>query len=216
MVDFHGVYHSNRVAHQFPIPGTAIAVEKRRSDFYSKRRLVLDEEVSKIVTRHQKSAKVKERKTRLENNLVFQAKVGDMLRRVERHIEDAAEVINGPKAPADIVIDGHKVPNNKENKGAATGEEDGEAAATSGEDSSQKPSPRQPAGSSSSSFSPEYVPSFWRLVKTGKSIHVANYLSTGFPHIDGREEKMGDTVLMYAVKHGDVEMVETLLKFKAR
>jgi hypothetical protein len=62
---------------------------------------------------------------------------------------------------------------------------------------------------------PKYVPSFWRLVLSGHCSHVANYLSTGFPHIDGKEPKQGNTVLMAAIKKGDADMVETLLRFNA-
>lgn len=54
-----------------------------------------------------------------------------------------------------------------------------------------------------------------RLVHAGKSNHVANYLSTGFPHIDGKEPKFGNTVLISAIRKGDVDMVETLLRFNA-
>ena len=56
------------------------------------------------------------------------------------------------------------------------------------------------------------MPTFWRLVHAGKCNHVANYLSTGFPHIDGREPKFGNTVLISAIRKGDVDMVETLLR----
>jgi len=67
----------------------------------------------------------------------------------------------------------------------------------------------------SSKFVTEYIPSFWRLVDTNNTVVVSNFLSTGFPHLDGREPQIGNTVLFHVIKKGWVKMTETLLRFGA-
>ena len=93
--DFQGRYHVNTIAHKFPIPGTALKKERERMRFNAVRPKIMDKKVSEIGKSHEKKAKVKERHKRLENNLVFQAKVGDMLRRVALTIEQANDVVEG-------------------------------------------------------------------------------------------------------------------------
>ena len=150
----------------------------------------------------------------------FQARVGDLLRRVESTIDSAANVVSGAsdkKAAAVVKPKGGFASEEDEEKAKEKRRMLKEAAANDDDASSQisLPSTQPTLNSQSSHFIPQYVPSFWRLVHSGKATHVANYLSTGFPHIDGIEPKYGNTVLISAVKKGDVDMVETLLRFNA-
>jgi hypothetical protein len=150
----------------------------------------------------------------------FQARVGDLLRRVESTIDSAADVVSGAsdkKAPKIVKPKGEFTSEEDKEKAKEKRRQLKEAAANDDDASSQisLPSTQSTLKSQSSQFVPQYVPSFWRLVHSGKATHVANYLSTGFPHIDGIEPKYGNTVLISAVKKGDVDMVETLLRFNA-
>lgn len=241
--DFHGVYHRSKIAHPFPVPGTVLTQEKKRRDHQDKRMGLMIKEVKKIEKKHMKVsargvsatlspylltlsppppplisqiAKGKERKQRLNSNIEFQARVGDLLRRVEGTIDKAAEVVADKKVEKAL---------NKP-KGEFQSEEDKEKAKekkkmlkeAAGDDDSSHfylPSTQQTINSQSSQFVPQYVPSFWRLVHSGKATHVANYLSTGFPHIDAVEPKYGNTVLVSSIKKGDVDMVEVLLRYNA-
>ena len=98
--DFQGLYHTHKISHNFPIPGTTLRKEQERIQFMKARGAVMDEKVKKITKNHEKLAKVKERKIRLATNLDFQSWVGDMIRRVGGVLESAQETVQGspPKA----------------------------------------------------------------------------------------------------------------------
>jgi len=176
---------------------------------------------------HKKTAHVKERHGRLEANLMFQTRVGDMIRRVAGVLDDAESQVNGedaktltpPKAGAGGVPqqfqsdeDGggvmgtSKEAQRQKERNAGIGDDVVEHDIAEGANA---------AKAAKLANEPKYVPSFWRLVQAGHCSHVANYLSTGFPHIDGKEPKQGNTVLMASIKRGDADMVETLLRFNA-
>ncbi|GMH85276.1 hypothetical protein TL16_g10178 [Triparma laevis f. inornata] len=211
--DFQGIYHTHKIKHKFPIPGTALKKEQERIKFMEKRGGILNEEVKKITKKHDKLAKVKERHIRLASNLEFQSRVGDMIRRVGGVLESAQETVQGspPKVNPALAANGGKEMSEeekamKEKKTKAALEAAG--AGSEGDDDSLATEVTNGVESRSlrtneTGFEPKYVPTFWRLVHAGKCNHVANYLSTGFPHIDGREPKFGNTVLISAIRKGD-------------
>lgn len=57
------------------------------------RQVVILDKVTEIEKKHKRAAHVKERHSRLEANLVFQVKVGDMIRRVTGVLDDAEETV---------------------------------------------------------------------------------------------------------------------------
>jgi hypothetical protein len=216
--DFNGRYHHLGIAHQFPIPGTALAKEDARAKFIKERQVIILDKVAEIDKLHKKAAHVKSRKGRLEANLSFQTRVGDSIRRITSVLNDAEDEVNGLNVkkvaietkPKEFVSDedggGVFGQSKKRDKNADIGNDavtEDVAAGANAEKAARL------------AAEPLYVPSFWRLVQAGHCAHVANFLSTGFPHIDGKEPKQGNTVLMASIKRGDAAMVETLLRFNA-
>jgi hypothetical protein len=65
------------------------------------------------------------------------------------------------------------------------------------------------------SDTPKEIKRFFSNVERGNANYVAYAIAAGFASINWQEPEFGNTCLHQAVKRGDVEMVETLLRYKA-